>query len=125
MTHPTQSSYLYEIRLAFAVGRGRKVTETWANHHARMAEHWVKHARDCARPAYHEARGFTTDRWGRTGRSSISGREKPYGPFSRTHWRYVWKAMRAAFLSAWHEEMDDTYDYWPDTPRAVLTGLTA
>ena len=95
--------------MAFSIPR---VVKPRADTHARMAERWGEHARELGRPAYHEAGGFTTDRFqldGATGRSrSLSGREKPYGPFSRPFWRYVGLSMREAFLAAIHRELGTT-----------------
>src|SRR4051812_36972501 len=101
-----RDSFLAEIRMQFAVSAAlpRKVTKPRCEHHERMAEHWCKHARDLGRPDYWEASGFTPDRWMLRDPSplhtrSICGGEKPYGPFSRAHWKYLRLAMRSAFLA--------------------------
>jgi hypothetical protein len=127
-----RDSFLYEMRMQFALGRPHRVTKPKADLHARMAERWCKMARDCGRPGYHEASGFTPDRWmlrdpSPTHTRSICGAEKPYGPFSRTHWRYIWLAMREAFLSGWHEAIGTTYETTEGgrNRHAILTGITA
>jgi hypothetical protein len=123
-----RDSFLFEMRMQFALelGRPRKVTKPKHELHARMAEHWCKMARDCSRPEYNEARGFAYRRGGSLGPWPCGG-EKPYGPFSRTHWKYLRLAMREAWLSGWHEAVGTTYETTEGgrNRHAILTGITS
>jgi len=121
----------YELAIGF--GMPRKVTKPKADLHAHMAEHWCGHVRSLGRPGYHEARGFTRDRWMLAGgktepwQKSISGHEAPYGYGSRALWRYVWFAMREAFLAEWHRALGTTYETTEGGRRSMIaiTGLTS
>jgi hypothetical protein len=121
------------MQFAASIGLPRKVTKPKADHHERMAEHWCEMARRCGRPGYHEARGFADDRrrlgdgkW-EPRRRSIAGCEEPYGPFSRSHWKYIRLAMREAFLAEWHRALGTTYETTEGGRRSmsVLTGITS
>ena len=115
-----------ETRLLSAVGP-RPVARLKADHHERMAAHWVDRAHKLGQPGYHELPGFTPDRWGKTGRASLAGREKPYGPFTLAFWKYVRWAMREAFLAEWHRAQGTTYqtvEGGRSNSFARITGLT-
>src|SRR4051812_13099824 len=97
----SRDSYKAEMRMQFA-WTPRTITKTHCDLNERMEAHWLERAHACSRPPYTEARGFATDRQGKRGQASISGREKPYGWPSRAFWKYVRLAMRSAFLAEWH-----------------------
>jgi hypothetical protein len=98
-----------EMRVAFTAPV--LVERPRAEHDRRMEAHWLEMAWRLGRPAYMEA-----------------GREKPYGPFSRSHWRYLWLAMRAAWWSGWNDAVGATYRTTPPgraRQYATITGLTS
>ena len=121
-----------EYRMLFAVSGPRRVAKPKADHHARMTEHWIDRAHKVGRPDYWEAPGFTADEWQlagsrRPGRTSLCGREKPYGPLTLSFWKYVRWAMREAFLAEWHRAQGTTYQTVEGGGRnsvARITGLT-
>lgn len=113
----SQIAFLTEMRMGF-LAAPRMVTKRKADHHASMAETWVEHAHRCGRPSYREAPGFTPSRY------RTAGIERPYGWESRAFWRYVWLAMKSAFLSAVD---DSTYETPADGGRShtIITGITS
>lgn len=102
---------------------GRKVRKSRAEFHERMIDHWMEMAHRLGRPGYVEGPGFTN----RPGeRMVVRGCERPYGPFSRSHWKYVRLVMREAFLAEWHRALGTTYETVEGGRRPVLiTGITS
>lgn len=117
-----RDSYLYAAHMRIAMRR--RVVKSKHELHERMAEYWCQHARDLGRPGYWEHDGFQIRGYPHRFRC---GGEQAYGPFSRSHWRYVWKAMRDAFLAEWHRALGTTYETTEGGTRsmAVLTGITS
>jgi hypothetical protein len=102
-------SSLFRHEFGVLTALPRKVQKPLGEHHRRMAEHWAEAARSHGRPPHWE---FT--------------REVPYGPFSRSHWKYIRLAMRSAFLSGVHDAMGTTYETTEGGGRslALVTGIT-
>lgn len=126
-----RDDFLSRASLRLSMSMPRKVVKPKAEHHERMAEHWCKHARDLGRPPYSETVGFAELRDEASLRHLLPGtrklgREKPYGPFSRAHWKYIRLAMREAFLAEWCRARGTTYETTEGGKRsmAVLTGIT-
>lgn len=116
-------SDFYHWRLAFGLHRPRRVRKSKACLHEYCAERHLRMARDLGRPDYVEGPGFSDPPGARM---VIRGYEKPYGPFSRGHWRYVRLAMREAFLAEWHRALGSTYETTEGgRPMTLITGLTS
>lgn len=131
MDEIARSMLRYEMRLAF--GGPRLVERPRHEHDRAMEAHWLEMARRLGRMPYHEAPGFADDRrWLNDGkwkprRRSIAGHEKAYGLFCRSHWRYLWLAMKAAWWSGWNEAVGTTYQTTPpgaSRNHAVVSGIT-
>lgn len=96
--------------------------------HENLEEYNRKHAQALGRPEYWEAPEFTYERPSRCSPPvtiKTKGKEKPYGPFSRAHWRYVWRAMKHAFLAEWYRQVGGGYSYHASDRFARITGITS
>lgn len=111
-------------RFGLNLSSGRRVTKRTADRHARMSEFWLNHAHGCGRPPYREGPGFCAEPGERI---KVKGHEVPYGPTSRTFWKYVWLAMKSAFKSGVHDAMDSEYETREGNPRdmAIVKGITS
>lgn len=123
----SRTSFLYEMRLGFALAPRWKVVSR-AEHHESIARYNAERLPYLSRPAYHEATGFATDRRPRAVARRRGG-EVPYA-WTPTYWRAFGKVLRHSFLAGFYGAMPDGggEHHRYDTNRrshAIITGLTA